>query len=135
MLATPPPTPPPTRSASTAVLLVDDDDVWRGTYVGMLPKEVWRLVLEHRAALVLQRSWVRYTLYSHARDPRWNDTRAHLRTLDAWPELLRFAHVRREWRHELPSWSTACFEVMVLIRAEAHSGLWGAASTRLRLPP
>jgi hypothetical protein len=90
----------------------------------MLPLELWDLIFDHRAALVLQRAWRRYNLFSHARRPGWAVIRERLRAANAWPSLLRFAMVRREWRLEPESWLVSCD--VECIRREALDGLWGS---------
>jgi len=97
----------------------------------VLPDELWRLIFMHRAASVIRSYWLRYVLFAHARKPKWEQRRTHLQSVEAWPELLRFSLVRREWRHEPHSWDNSCVEVMRQVRMEAQNGLWGSSVDRL----
>lgn len=97
-----------------------------------LPPELQAVVLAHRAALVLQRAWLRHTLYGHARNVRWPQVRCHLRRHDAWRRLAPFARVRREWRRECESWLLLdAAEAEVIAKEAWTDGLWGHASRRV----
>lgn len=92
----------------------------------LLPSDVAELVGAHLAALVIQRRWLRWRSYAHARR---GDLRAHLGD-DAWRRLLRYEAVRREWRAEPESWEACTDVAAILEEAEVH-GMWGRAAARL----
>ena len=97
-----------------------------------LPCELQRLVLEHRAAMVVQRAWLRYSHYAHARkQPLWCMVRRGLTRYAAWRSLIPYAGVRREWRREPNSWLLLDEEVFRAIHKETAMGLWGDRSPRL----
>ena len=104
---------------------------WLRRWLRRLPDDLAGLVLEHEAALVLQRRWRLHTLCGHARRPAWPAVRAHLRDVGVWRALAPYAAVRREWRCEAESWLCVdASEADVLVR-EARRGLWGPR----RFPP
>lgn len=93
----------------------------------MLPDDVCDLILRHKAALCIQRSWTRFSLFSHARRERWGELKEYLVEQGVWSSIWRYAMVRREWRQEPESWRGASREVLHTIRDEAQSHhLWGA---------
>ena len=95
-----------------------------------LPPELQDLVLQHRAASRVQREWVRYTHYRHARRADWSGTRRFL-TPVVVRTLAPYADVRREWRREASSWNGMDRMVLSWIVRETRLGLWGARSPRL----
>ena len=96
-----------------------------------LPDDLVRLVWQHHSAMVVQQRWWRCTHYGHARRACWPEVRAHLRAVGAWPTLVAFPQVRREWRSEPLSWLQTDACMARVIRREAADGLWGAPSRRL----
>ena len=79
----------------------------------------------------IQRAWLRWVHFSHARTKQWSTVRDGLGR-DAWKTLIPYQHVRREWRQELESW--LCVEgghVEVIIE-EVGDGYWGGSSSHLR---
>lgn len=97
----------------------------------ILPLDLVELILQHRAALLVQRRWWRLTHYAHARRPIWSNVRRHLCAIGGWPALVAFPMVRREWRRESASWLTTDALMVEGIRHEARIGLWGRPSGRL----
>ena len=91
-----------------------------------LPVEVQELVLAHRAAMVVQRGWRRWTLFAHTRHPHWYEIRRHLDVHGVWREMVAYAQVRREWRQEAESWTWVDTRVATVLRDEARRGMWGA---------
>ena len=92
-----------------------------------LPPDVHDLILQHRAATVVQRGWRQHRrLYAHARRPVWARVRDHIGTA-VWRRLIAFGHVRREWRQEPHSWLNATPDVLERIVEETDAGLWGPA--------
>lgn len=95
-----------------------------------LPLELRKLVLEHRAAAIIQRCLWRHFYFRHVRQSEWGAVREHLRggvIRALWPYPL----VRREWRSELRSWLAPCGDTTRLLIDEAREGLWGRPSARL----
>ena len=86
-------------------------------------------MLCHRAAMTLQRSWLRFSLFGHARRTAWPNVRDHLRRLDVHAHLWQFACARREWRSEPHSWILTPTDASVIC-VEATEGLWGSKTTR-----
>lgn len=97
-----------------------------------LPSDVHDLILRHRAALLVQRRWLRHVHYAHARYPGWPVVRANLQSLGVWKTLFPYAHVRREWRSEPLSWLFVDDGVAACLRREVRMGLWGTTSPRVR---
>ena len=95
-----------------------------------LPDELWDLIFEHRAATLVQRRWLRHSLYSHARKEEWEEVRAHLDAIGMWRPLFPYAMARREWKEEPLSWmyAGACRDAIL---SEAEEGLWGRPSPRV----
>jgi hypothetical protein len=91
----------------------------------ILPDDVLEYINSHAAAMVIQRVWKRFSLYSHAKHKRWSDVRLHLKTIGAWPSMHTYSMVRREWRTEPESWLST--NNLLDIKREAAMGLWGAA--------
>lgn len=102
-----------------------------GSAMDRLPEDLRDLIFRHRAALTIQRAWVRRILFAHARHPRWDSIRSHLKRIHVWPGLARYTNVRREWRHEPESWCVSSLQDVMLIQTEAAAGLWGAKTHRL----
>ena len=96
-----------------------------------LPEDLVSLVLQHRATLLVQRVWRRWSYFGHARTPMWDMVRWHLRKEGAWPKLWPFENARREWRHEALSWLVIQSSEVRVILSEARRGMWGS---RARLP-
>jgi hypothetical protein len=95
-----------------------------------LPDELWDIILEHRAATVVQRKWLRHSLYSHARREEWPAVRAHLDAIGMWRPLFPYVMARREWKGEPLSWMYAgAWRDAIL--CEAEEGLWGRPSARV----
>ena len=95
--------------------------------VPRLPDEVWRLVLAHLAAMRVQRVWRRWSRFGHAaRWHRWWSAIRHHMGEARWRALVPYAHVRREWRREAPSWVLSEDLDLDCIVKEARQGLWGA---------
>ena len=91
-----------------------------------LPCDLADLVYQHAASITLQRRWRWFWRYGHARrGARWVRVRTHLRRVGAWPQLLPYAHVRREWRTEPESWLLVDDADARIIAAEARNALWG----------
>lgn len=72
-----------------------------------LPEEIIALIMEHRAAMVLQ-SWARAASHrAHVRRPAWKHLRRMLVDALDWRGLDVLAgcpQVRKEWRQEPESW-------------------------------
>lgn len=96
-----------------------------------LPLDVVSLILQHRAAMVIQQRWWRLVHYGHARQAIWYQVRCHLAAIDAYPRLLTYPIIRREWRREAVSWLATDAILVRDIRCEARLGLWGQPSPRL----
>lgn len=96
---------------------------------GMVHDVVERVV-QHLCATTVQRRWRIWSLFGHARRRDWDDLRTHLIQIQAWPHLVQFEIVRREWRVEPSSWFWTRTEDVAVIREEAtkHTGLWGRRS-------
>lgn len=95
----------------------------------LCPDLQW-LILEHRAALVIQSALLRVFRFKHARRPEWPVVRQRLgfwvvRTL--WPYPL----VRREWRMEPGSWRHTDATLLRLLIEEVGEGWWGAPNRAL----
>lgn len=99
-----------------------------------LPCDLQALVLAHRAALAVQRAWLRWSLYGHARRAVWPEVRDTLGHR-AWRELALYAGVRREWRGEAASWLAVDAALADVLRCECRQTLWGACTARLPLVP
>ena len=96
-----------------------------------MPDDVVELILQHRAAMVLQRAWWRVWHFGHARKV-WVWPAVCVRVDVHWRRrLARYAHVRREWRCEPQTWLLTDVGTLRAIAREAEAGLWGRASTRL----
>lgn len=91
-----------------------------------LPTEVQDLILEHRAALLVQHTWLRWSRYRHARREAWRRVRDRL-GVNLWRRVIPFSLVRREWRLEPDSWAIADANVLQEIIEETRLGLWGSA--------
>lgn len=104
-----------------------------------MPPSLWHrlcpdlttLILDHRAAMVIQQQWLRYTLFGHGRKKAWPLVREHLRLVGIWPRFAAYERMRREWRHEPMSWILADHTDLQWIEEEAQQGLWGRRSGRL----
>ena len=95
----------------------------------MLPDEIVDLILQHRAAMVIQRAWWRAWHFGHVRR-LWPAVCARVDV--HWRrKLTRYAHVRREWRCEPHTWLHTDVPTLRAIAREAEDGLWGRASARL----
>lgn len=86
--------------------------------------ELQQLVLEHRAAQIIQSALLRVFRFKHARRREWPAVRQRLgfwavRAL--WPYPL----VRREWRMEPGSWRHPDATLLRLLIEEAREGFWG----------
>lgn len=81
------------------------------------------------AASVIQRAYLKWTLWTHRQCAIWRTLRTHLGD-DRVAFLEQFPHVRREWRTEGESWLCTEEDMLDLICREALDGLWGAASDR-----
>ena len=102
--------------------------------MSLLPDDVVELILQHRAAMVVQRAWWRVWHYGYARRTEaWRRVCAHVGV--AWRRrLVGYAHVRREWRGEPHTWEATDETTLRAIAREAEvDGLWGRRSTRLEL--
>ena len=95
----------------------------------ILPDEIWLLIYCHRAATVIQNKWLRFSLFAHSRKAHWTTIRCHLKEKGAWPSLMKYELVRREWRVEAESWRNT-HDINSILK-EATDGLWGFESTRL----
>lgn len=99
------------------------------------PQDVAELIVEHWCAMRIQRRWLRFHHFAHARHPLWPEIRARLNRIDAWKDLIPFPQVRYEWRVEPESWCYTDLMVVHAIRLEAtESRLWGAPTCRLLTP-
>ena len=92
--------------------------------------DLQRLILEHRAAQIIQSALLRVFRFKHARRPAWPAVRQRLgfwvvRAL--WPYPL----VRREWRMEPGSWFHPDATLLQLLIEEAREGLWGTPNRAL----
>ena len=92
---------------------------------GSLPEDLVHLILQHRAAMALQRRWRRRHHYGHCSRPVWGPLRASL-SPGTWRRLVPFARVRMEWRMEPESWLLTSPEEMKAVLLEAEVDLlWG----------
>ena len=89
----------------------------------VLPVEVRDLVLRHRAAMVVQRIWLRWSVTAHTRHPAWLRVLQH--TFPYYRQLAPYAMVRREWRTECESWLHTTETTFAFIAREVEEGLWG----------
>ena len=89
-----------------------------------LPQELWDLIYKHRAASCIQRHFLRWHHFGHARKVGWSMARANLPD-PIWRRLLPYANVRREWRLEACSWESCDAYDFRLILGEAERGEWG----------
>ena len=81
--------------------------------------------------MIIQRSWLRHSLYGHARKSEWSELRSHLIETGAWPLLVPYPLIRREWRSEPRSWWLVNPQDVAIILVEVHEGLWGRPSPRM----
>ena len=89
-----------------------------------LPSDVVELILQHRAASRIQRTF-RTLAYRHVREHEWRRVRRDLlRCLRVaqFDTLQRNSRIRREWTHELASWR--CGDEAIEIHAEVVAGWW-----------
>lgn len=93
--------------------------------------DIGELIREHAASMIIQRCWVRYTLFRHTHSPAWAEIRAQLVALGVYHELLRFSDVRREWRFQLGSWQNVSDVASKVLVSECHGGLWGPHTNRI----
>ena len=93
-----------------------------------LPDDLQDLVLEHGAAMTIQRMWRKREWYMHVHARVWPRVRAHLARVGVWPHLWAYTHARREWRLEPASWLYVDRPCAQLILSEARQGLWGRAT-------
>ena len=94
--------------------------------------DLQQLILQHRAAIVIQSTLLRVFRFKHARRKEWPAVRKRLgfwAVKALWPYPL----VRREWRMEPSSWSHPDATVTHLLIEEAREGLWGVPSRTLTL--
>ena len=97
-----------------------------------LPHDIIELIVQHWAAMRLQRRWIRFSHYGHARKRSWPTVRAHLSHLGAWPRLISYPRIRREWRSECESWLHADDGVAIAVGLEAQNGHWGRPTASFR---
>ena len=97
-----------------------------------LPDEIVDLILQHRAAMSIQRRWLRFSHYGHARRAAWCVVRRHLQLLGAWPHLFVYPKIRREWRSECESWLETDKVMAHTISIEAHHGMWGRPTAQFK---
>lgn len=93
--------------------------------------DVCELILEHKAAMCIQRYWTRFFLFSHARHSHWGDLKQYLERENLWSSLWRYSRVRREWRQEPESWLCSSPSALLVIRNEAElegCHWWGSKS-------
>ena len=95
------------------------------SFSDFFPDDVTHLIMLHKAAMTVQRVWRKHSLFSHARDVRWDSVRSHLESHGALQTLWRFSNVRREWRHELDSWMNVSSDTIAIIVQETTEHLWG----------
>ena len=96
-----------------------------------LPLELQRLILEHRAATLIQTTWIRFTNFAHVKKAGWPVVRLRLQDLGLLFGLVKYPNVRREWRTEMSSWVDIEEELAHVIIYESAAGLWGPATQRL----
>jgi hypothetical protein len=96
-----------------------------------LPNEIWDLIYSHKAASIVQRYWLRYSLFGHSRKEDWSTIRNHLKRKHLWPTLIKYSMVRREWRTEAESWLYS--QDVEIIKKEAEEGMWGFESKRIHM--
>lgn len=95
------------------------------------PLDVKLLIRAHGASMIIQRSWLRHSLYGHARKSEWSDLRLHLIDVGAWPLLVSYPLIRREWRSEPKSWWLVNRTDVTMILMEVYEGLWGKPSPKM----
>lgn len=86
----------------------------------------------HAMATVVQRAWLRYTLFRHAsRWRQWSKVRRALEQTGAFDQLFRYSQVRREWRMEPDSWLHVTSDAASRLVGECDGGWWGFRTTRV----
>lgn len=98
----------------------------------VLPSDVLDVVHQHLAASVIQRTWCRWSYYSHARRSEWKYVvRTSISDTGVRMRLARFADVRKEWRRYASCWAESKPEDVACILQEAEvDGLWGWRTSR-----
>ena len=92
-----------------------------------LPGDVQELIVRHWSAMRLQRGVRRWLWFRHTRRTEvWRRICAAL-PLGIRRDLARYAHVRREWRHDPSGWLSIGEADLLTILHEARAGLWGSA--------
>ena len=108
------------------VILRDKFVALSHTTMGLsLPREIWYLVHDHKAAMCIQRRWRTWCWYAHTRVPEWDTIRTHLREHCMHRALHAYSAVRREWRVDWNCWRSPSLSDLETILQEARQGLWG----------
>ena len=94
-----------------------------------LPHELAQLIIFIKCALIIQRSWNRYVMFSHCRSSEWKKLKSILG--ESSKELCLYADVRREWRREIENWMSIENTTIDMILKECKEGLWGHTSSGL----
>ena len=99
-------------------------------YIPHLPYDICEHILHHLCAMRIQRAWMRWVHFSHARREHWSCVHSAI-GLRAWRHLIPYEQVRREWRQESQSWLSVCQGTLEIILEETLEGYWGARAHRL----
>lgn len=96
--------------------------------VDLIQEHVRQLERQHDAARTIQRRFLAWSYWAHARSLAWPAVRARLgaRTVR---RLHAYSGVRREWRCEAPCWASTTHGRAILREARATQ-LWGPRATR-----
>lgn len=101
-----------------------------------LPDELWKLISEHAAAMVIQKVVRRRLLarlhYGHVHEERWTELRSLLDKKGVLRRMYPFPLTRREWRTEMSSWWPDV-DAALLVKDMEECNNWGHPSPMLKL--
>ena len=102
-----------------------------------LPNEIWTLIFEHRAAMVMQRVTrqknLRHLHFGHVHNALWPTLRQFLDEAGLLRKMYPYPLTRREWRTEMGSWYQLSVTLYgALLRDMEDDCNWGRPSLKLK---